>query len=104
MRKIPAPIDEKNVCTDWLDSVFDGVNMIQNGRQAVGFINDAPIYVYWSYNTITWRCVEGGGDYEAIIREIKSRLSEFEDPDSDLFSECYTIGHAVVQNFYFRAD
>ena len=104
MKKIIAPIDEKNVFTDWIEDVFDNLNCVQNGRQALGFINDDPVYAYWEKNCITWRCVEGNGDYESIVSEIKNRLADFEDPNSNLFSECYTIGHAVVQNFFFRAD
>lgn len=103
MRKIPAFIDEKNVCTDWIVDVFDTTSDVECGRQALGFINDAPVYASWSNNCITWRCIDGNGDYDKVIKEIKTRLSEFEDSESDLFSECYIVGHSVIQNFYFRA-
>ena len=68
MKKIIAPIDEKNVCTDWIEDVFDDLSCVKNGRQAMGFINDAPVYTYWEKNCITWRCVEGNGDYESIVK------------------------------------
>lgn len=100
---IPAPVDGKNVCTDWIEDVFDNLASVKCDRQILGFIEDAPVYVYWEDNRIIWRCIECNGNYESIVNEIKSRLMNFEDPYSDLF-ELYTIGHSVVQIFYSRAD
>jgi hypothetical protein len=103
MKRIAAPIDEKNVSTDWIEDVFN--SCVRCDKQFVGFIDDAPVYVSWERNHLSWRCVEVFGfDTEKTIKEIKTRLSEFENPNSDLFSEMYVVGHCVVQSFYFRVD
>ena len=38
---IPAPIDEKNICSDSLiDTIYDDFGYTENGNQSVGFVND----------------------------------------------------------------
>lgn len=97
MRTIRAYIDEKDVTTDWIDGVFDGLNVIQNGKQAVGFIDESPVYAYWYDNSIVWKCVD-----KDVTKEILIRLKRFEDPESDLFSMCYVLSKSVIQKFYFK--
>lgn len=38
---IPAPIDEKNICSDSLiDKIYDDFECTENGHQSVGFVNN----------------------------------------------------------------
>lgn len=103
MNQIPALINEKDVMTDWVQDVFDSGSCVTSGCQALGFINEHPVYVHWYGHRMLWQVVEDCDiNYEAIINEIKQRLSEFEDPESELFSEIYVFGHSILQFFYFK--
>lgn len=103
--KIPAPIDEKNVMSDWIQDVFDLSRAVESDNQMLGFVNGSPVYVYWHDNKLLWQTIgDFDTDYKSIISEIKQRLSEFEDPDSELYSETYTFKHSIVQMFYFKED
>jgi hypothetical protein len=102
--KIPAPIDEKNVCTDWIADVFDFSDCTINGNEAVGFINGAPVYLTWSGNSMYWSAVTHSvNDYAETIVELKLRLEEFGD-DDNLVSEITPWGMGIRESFFFEDD
>lgn len=102
--KIPAPIDGKNVCTDWIADVFDSLDCIINGNEAVGFINGAPVYVTWSGNSMCWRAVTHSvNDYAETVAELKRRLEEFGNDDG-LVSEVTPWGTGIRESFFFEDD
>lgn len=63
-----APIDEKNVMSDWLfDSLFDGEEYTLAGNEALGFVGGYPSYVKCHGNTATIKLLRRpvtGGDLE----------------------------------------
>lgn len=99
MGKINAPIDNKNVTTDWIEYIFDHQNAVQYDNQMLGFIEGQPVYAYWYNNTIMWKCVG-----ENVTDEIRKRLAKEEDSNSELFSECYYMNNAIIQNFFFHIE
>lgn len=99
----PALIDEKDVMTDWVQDVFDSGSCVTSGCQALGFIDEHPVYVHWQNNTMIWQIVEDCDiDYKVILSEIKQRLLEFEDPESEVFSEMCVFNHFIMQFFYYK--
>lgn len=101
MERMIAPIDEKNVCTDWIDSIFDNANCIMEENSVVGYVNTYPVLATWNNNTIVWKAILGG---ESCLNELKKRLSEFESPESDIYSERKIVRHLILQSFYFKED
>lgn len=102
--KTPAPIDGKNVCTDWIADVFDSSDCTINGNEAVGFIKGAPVYLTWSGNSMCWSVVTHSvNDYAETVAELKLRLEEY-DGDGNLVSEVTTWGTGVRESFFFVDD
>lgn len=102
---IAAPIDEKNVSTDWIEDVFDGQRCVQNDNGMVGFIDGCPTYVFWRSNLLFWILKEDfPSDLGKTMNELKHRLSEFEDPDTNLFSTISVARNELSQRFYFKED
>ena len=54
---IPAPLDEKNVTTDWIEMVFDDYNCTCGGhkdRSYVGFVNECAVLARIHNNSLWW--------------------------------------------------
>lgn len=106
-RIIKAPIDEKNVTSDWIEEVFDYSVMIDN--VCTGFIRDCLVTCKYESNNLYWE-VETmffniGKDADAAFTELKNRLETFDDDDS-LFvrTHIYERKKCLVQQFFFRQD
>ena len=108
MKKIPAPIDEKNVSTDWIDAVFDGMNYVSNGNQMAGYVKDSLVSCSWHDNRIEWVAHYNMAE---TLTELKKRLEEFQnkDPHANLYEsvydEIYVISDiCLIQLFYFYGE
>lgn len=101
-KKIKAPIDEKNVCSDWIEGVFDAYNCVWGDNcQAVGFVSGKPVYAFWCDNQLTWKVVNSN---DIILSELKKRIMDYECEESDIYSEISTNTDSIVQLFYFKED
>ena len=100
MKKLSAPIDGKNVSIDWIDDIFDGCFCTECGKQSLGFVNEKPVYAYWSDNRICWKPIEKISAKETLD-EIKNRLLKFENEDSELFSEIYVVGNLFLSQYFY---
>ena len=98
MRKIAAPIDGKNVSTEWLYEIFDDFEAVRSGKQIIGYVCGDPVYAYWEDNKIFWKAVTDPGVYDVL----KERLEAFEYEDSELFSEIYVFNGTIIQAFYWK--
>ena len=49
----PMPIDEKNITTDWIDSLFDDDEFVMQHDEWLGWIEGCPIRVTTSGNVAT---------------------------------------------------
>lgn len=105
---IPAPIDKKNVTTDWMESVFDSADIVRDGHKMVGFINHCVVIASWENNVITWEVLpQLLTNYCYATLVLEQRLKEFETDEQNVYSEIETIGNGgwgFVQSFYFQED
>ena len=103
-KMMPAPIDEKNVTSDWIECVFDNETCIWGkGKCAVGFIHEQPVMAAWSGNTMLWKFMEEqtieDTDHLAVL---KDRLRRCTDPESDLTETFNVVGNMLMQKFYWK--
>ena len=91
---ILAPIDQKNVMSDWIAEIFDdGDCTSDGGNKLVGFIKGYPVYAKWFSNQIWWNFVQGQDT--GACKELIRRLDEHEDPKSVLFSRRDIFGDGI---------
>ena len=103
-----AFVNEKDVTTDWMESVFDSADVVRDGRKMVGFINHCVVVASWENNVITWEVIaQPLTDYCYATLLLEQRLKEFETDEQNVYSEIETIGNSrwgFIQSFYFRED
>ena len=106
-----APIDEKNVTSDWIDSIFDDYNVTtaiyRHGEKLVGFVGGEVVCCQYSHNnnTINWKIFAEGEKVETTKSELKKRLQQFENgEETDLFSIIRETENQLMQSFYFKGD
>lgn len=74
---IPAPIDEKNVTSDWIEEIFDDGNCTRGGRNMVtGFIGGSVCSCIYKGNHILWQINKEYADnaeksYDQLIKRLK---------------------------------
>ena len=77
-RLIPAPIDEKNITSDWIEDIFDNCCFGGKGNNIyVGFIKDCVVLCEYHGNVINWKveseCFNGKDERENAFNELKKR-------------------------------
>lgn len=108
---IEAPIDEKNVSSDWIEEVFDCV--WRGGRQAntyTGFIGHCLVSCKYSGNKLHWQ-VESqffnvGEDILGAYNELRRRLTVRDQEDQNLVVKNYYYDKefVIAQHFFFKED
>lgn len=71
---IPAPLDEKNVTTDWIEELFDDQSALYGKDKMLGFMAGAAVEASWSGNVLHWKVLDGDG--EAAIGRLRQRYGE----------------------------
>lgn len=99
---IPAPLDDKNVMTDWIEDVFEFGSGLFHMGQWVGFVLSCPILATWHDNVLTWSFIRG--DIKTAQSELIKRLKVYEDENVELFTKIEIVGNDVVQSFYWRNE
>lgn len=99
----PAPIDNKNVMEDWINDVFDNGDCTEDRKRIIGFIDHSPVMASWHDNVLIWTFYEDNWlDRQDSIKELRRRLTEKEDPNSNLYSLITGDEHGLVQKFYWK--
>ena len=103
---IPAPIDNKNVTTDWIEDVFDNQSCIWGeNKSAVGYINEEPVIAAWDRNLLLWQFSLITSLEDSISLSIlKDRLNAAHDPDGDLVEDLKVVGNLLMQKFYWKNE
>ena len=99
----PAPIDNKNILTDWIEFVFDGYNMICGGKKDniyMGFVDNIPCIGKIYYNTIEWKLVCD----KPIYHKLEVVLNSFENDEDGVFSDIEVTEDGILQSFYFTEE
>ena len=97
---IPAPLDDKNVMTDWIEEVFDFQSGLFHKNQCVGFVSGCAVLATWIDNMLTWYFVSG--EIKKAQSALCERLREKEDVNVELFSQIDIINNYVIQHFYWK--
>ena len=108
---IPAPIDDKNIITDWIECIFDGMCCCKNKDTYIGFINGLPIkadikahQIYWSLLS-SHVCFESPSEEEVkgMITERNKRLRYLDDNKRIHVEYRYMHGGTtLIQSFYWN--
>lgn len=104
---VKAPVDNKNISTDWIEEVFDNFDCIEIGSQYVGFVNDVPAWCKINDNSIKWELC-GDVNIERAFTELKYRLKNFDNENKGeiivkYVDHCYGFSpiSGTTQYFYF---
>ena len=80
-RLIPAPIDEKNIVSDWIYEMFDMGSCIVDGVTYVGFIGRVPAFCRTIENTANFMLPRSGlytqEQMDSAFAQLDERLSVF---------------------------
>lgn len=106
---IPAPLDEKNVTTDWIDDIFDDSRCIQNGSGTyTGFVEDSVCSCLVGRHTIIWEINSNySRDAEKSYNELEKRLKAIDNENPDLVVKYDTSMKEMLflgQKFYFKDE
>ena len=105
---IPALLDEKDVTTDWIESVFDDWHLAYGIHRVVGFVSGCLVSSKWYGNTVEWLVLkETGGDCASAFLILEERLKAFESEEQNVYSEIEHEGegrYCIFQQFYFRGE
>ena len=118
----PCPLDEKNLCTDWIEEIFESDGFLytpnhgHNGvNQFIAFFEKRLVVVTWNFgsNQLTF-CVlpDHFGAFYAdeqaakAIDEFKKRVSEVEQcdngSDSRVYVQYYEDNNRIDFFFYWK--
>ena len=103
-----APIDEKNVTSDWIARIFDNEDYVENGDKFVGFVKGYAVSCHYWKNHLYWGVFKDFAiprELNEVRDELERRLKTLEDEDEDgnVFSIRERLfDNAISQSFYFK--
>lgn len=103
---IPAPIDNKNVDTDWIETIFDNQSCVWGDkRSAVGYINGEPVIAAWDNNLLLWQFPLMPAIEDTVpLSILKNRLNAAHDPEGDLVEDFSVVANMLMQKFYWKNE
>ncbi len=97
---IPAPIDGKNLTTDWIEEIFDDYSCLVHGHTFVGFVDGVVCHCTYCANFILWQ-VNKACAYDELISRLKKK-------DTDSFHVVYDDtmkrNNVLLQKFYWENE
>ena len=104
----PMPIDEKNITTDWIDSLFDDDEFVMQHGEWLGWIEGCPMRVTISGNIATFHALDNtptknGGDPYNVATTVDEILQEGNEDENDLLAiitYCDSTGATSVAFYY----
>lgn len=111
---IPAPLDGKNVTTDWMEEIFDGYNYVpceRDGMILTGFVANRPVTCYISDNMLFWHIDKWmcgvfalNDAYDELIRRLKKLDSPPSPPLVVKYDTSMRDEQILLQQFFFEVD
>lgn len=102
-RLLPAPLDDKNVTTDWIEGMFDSGSALYGSHKAIGFIAGAAVQASWSGNALKWKVLDGDR-YEAIKRLRERYWKRYPDNPSPFVVKEQILANVCIMRFYWKPD
>lgn len=100
---IPAPLDEKNVTTDWIEEMFDDQSALYGKNGMLGFVDGAAVLASWSAHILMWKVLDGDS-HEAIMRLIERYEERYPDEESPFIVEKQAYTNVYVMRFYWKPE
>ena len=108
---VPAPIDNKNVTTDWIPEIFDfgdctTVNCKDSQWRVCGYVNCELVecIYYHGGNKVYWSIYALYSVLDNTKAELMKRLKKYETDESNIYSEFDEKETSVCQKFYWKED
>lgn len=99
-----APIDEKNITTDWIDSLFDNETYAYQNGEWLGWIDNVPVRVTYTGNTARFTNLNSERDLYDAATMVDTILQEGEDDNiTAIIYHDDEFGYFEV-SFYFETD
>ena len=100
---VPAPLDEKNVTTDWIEELFDDQSALYGSHKMIGFMAGAAMQAEWYGNVLKWKVLDGDG-YVAIKRLIERYKERYPEKESPFIVKYQIYSDAYVMKFYWKPE
>ena len=112
IKPIIAPIDGKNVCSDWIEDCFDYSSCSFTERKSehryLGFKDDVPVYCHYTFgaNVLVWQMIGDAKDcdIENAKSSLMDTLKEYDDANPELLQYFEIEGNTIYQHFYWNPD
>lgn len=104
---IPAPIDEKNVTSDWIGEIFDNYgDYVMCDNKFTGFVKGTVCYCEYINNHLFWQVsMNFAKDAKASWDELIRRLKEHDTPQLVVeYDDSMKDELLLLQNFYWKNE
>lgn len=100
---IPAPLDEKNMTTDWIEELFDDQSALYGKHKMAGFMAGALMQAWWNNNMLIWKVFDG--DYNEAIKRLLERYKErYPEEESPFILKQQVTANICVMKFYWKPE
>lgn len=99
-----ALINGKDICTDWVESMFDDGQVINLNHHVIGTIKGCVVSCKWDDFTMTWKVSKDmGGDYVSAFILLEQRLvgDAYEQTGFQIDIEHTETPYELTQKFWF---
>ena len=113
-KRVYAPIDEKNICTDWIfDDLLRGNYLetpVNKGKvhDIIGYFNDRLIEVKWvdGDNRICFSFIDTPENHkrEDDVSKLLEYLKRSESESDTVFCDIWVSGCWVICDWYFKEE
>lgn len=100
---IPAPLDGKNVTTEWIEVLFDDQSVLYGRNKMIGFMANAAMQASWDGNVLKWKVLDGDR-YEAVKRLIERYKERYPDEESPFILKRQCFADVYIMRFYWKPE
>jgi len=100
---IPAPIDEKNVTSDWIEEMFDEQSALCGKQKYIGFMAGATMQASWYRNVLKWEVLDGDR-YLAINKLLERNRERYPESESPFIIKERIFANVCLWKFYWKPE